>query len=136
VKITADTNLLVRVVVSDDAAQAARARAELTSAAEVAIPIPALCELVWVLRRAYGYTPAEIATAVETLVESAKVSTNRAAVRTGLWFLRAGGDFGDGVIAHQGAEGGSEVLVSFDEEAIALAMARGFPARTPGLAPE
>ena len=50
-KITADTNVLVRALVQDDPEQAKSASALLEQAELVAIPLPVLCELVWVLRR-------------------------------------------------------------------------------------
>src|SRR5579862_1596885 len=53
VKITADTNILVRALTDDDAEQSPRAQAELAQAELVAIPPAALCELVWVLTRGY-----------------------------------------------------------------------------------
>ena len=53
-KITADTNVLVRAVVEDDAEQAAAARALLQRASVIAVPVPVFCELAWVLKRAYG----------------------------------------------------------------------------------
>jgi predicted nucleic-acid-binding protein len=46
-RITADTNVLVRAMTEDDAHQSALAQAALAEADIVALPIPALCELVW-----------------------------------------------------------------------------------------
>ena len=56
-KITADTNVLLRVVVPDDPEQADAARALLQRATVVAIPIPVLCEFAWVLKRTYARGP-------------------------------------------------------------------------------
>ena len=50
-KITVDTNVLVRSCMSDDPAQASIAAKILTDAALIAIALPCLCEFVWVLRR-------------------------------------------------------------------------------------
>ena len=50
-KITADTNVLVRALVQDDPEQAKSASALLEQAELMAVPLPVLCELVWVLRR-------------------------------------------------------------------------------------
>lgn len=52
-KITPDTNVLVRVLVGDDAEQSKVAEALLKKADLIAISIPALCELAWVLSRGY-----------------------------------------------------------------------------------
>jgi predicted nucleic-acid-binding protein len=56
-KVTADTNLLIRIIVRDDERQARAATKLLESADVVALSIPCLCELVWVLGR--GQTLAE-----------------------------------------------------------------------------
>jgi predicted nucleic-acid-binding protein len=45
---------------------------------------------------------------------------DRPAVEAGLAFLDHGGDFADGVIAHQGYELGGDVFVSFDKNAVGL----------------
>jgi predicted nucleic-acid-binding protein len=53
VKITAGTNVLVRAITGDDARQSKLAQDELASADLVALALPALCELVWILARGY-----------------------------------------------------------------------------------
>jgi len=45
-KITADTNVLVRAITGDNARQSKVAQAELAKAEMVALALPALCELV------------------------------------------------------------------------------------------
>jgi predicted nucleic-acid-binding protein len=64
VNISVDTNVLVRSVVGDDKAQAAIANDALKNASAVAVAIPALCEFVWVLRKVYDLSPADIAAAL------------------------------------------------------------------------
>jgi predicted nucleic-acid-binding protein len=54
-KITADTNVLVRAVVADDPAQSQAAIAALRGAEQIAVALPALCEFVWVLRWRRGW---------------------------------------------------------------------------------
>jgi predicted nucleic-acid-binding protein len=125
VKITADTNLLVRAITEDDPRQSALAQAELANADLVALPIPALCELVWVLGRGYGAAATDIAKALRRLLDAANVAVNRPAVEAGLALLDAGGDFADGAIAFEGAWLGAETFVSFDRRAVALLEARG-----------
>ncbi|HEY8289034.1 MAG TPA: type II toxin-antitoxin system VapC family toxin, partial [Acetobacteraceae bacterium] len=97
-KITADTNVLVRALTGDDARQSRIAQAVLADADVVAVTLPALCELVWVLSQGYKITSAEIAIAVRRLIDSVNVVTNQPAVEAGLALLDAGGDFADGVI--------------------------------------
>jgi len=128
-KITADTNVLVRAAVQDDAHQARRAAKVLQEADLVAVPVPVLCELVWVLRRGYKKSAADIASAIHRLINSANVVTNRPAVEAGLSLLEAGGDFADGVIAYEGSWLGAEELVSFDSKAVSVLRALGNRAR-------
>jgi len=52
-KITADTNVLVRAVTGDDAQQSRAAQTALKNADLVALTIPALCELIWMLSQGY-----------------------------------------------------------------------------------
>ena len=129
--ITADTNVLVRAVVQDDARQASQAQALLGQAAVIAIPVPVLCEFAWVLRRTYNRTADEIATAIRALVRSETVSTDLPAVEAGLRALQTGGDFADGAIAHQGESLGGSVFVSFDRRAVARLKERGIEAAEP-----
>ena len=112
-KITADTNLLVRVLVGDDEVQGALAKAALSDAQTVILTLPALCELVWVLSRGYKVSSGEIADALRRLTASAGVVVDRPALQAGLALLEAGGDFADGVIAHLGACAGADAFLSF-----------------------
>ena len=105
-RITADSNLLLRATVRDDPEQASVAEALLRQATLVAVPAPALCEFVWVLRRTYGRSSSEAAAAIEAILRSRTVSTDYPAVEAGLRLLRAGGDFADGVIAPAGRDPG------------------------------
>ena len=127
-KITVDTNVLVRAVMRDDPAQASIAVNILADAQLIAIALPCLCEFVWVLRRVYSLQTADVASAVRSLLVVAKVEMNRPAVEAGLSVLDAGGDFADGVIAYEGNWLGGETFVSFDKKAVALASAQGQPA--------
>lgn len=124
-KITADTNVLVRAVVRDDEQQACAAEKVLREAAIIAVALPSLCEFVWVLRRVYGLDPADIAAAVRALLDTANLVVNRPAAEAGLAMLEAGGDFADGVIAHEGNWLGGETFVSFDRKAVALLLEQG-----------
>ena len=124
-KITADTNVLVRAVTSDDVRQSKIAEAELANADVVALALPALCELVWVLSQGYKIPSAEIAKAIRRLVNGENVAVSRPAVEAGLALLDAGGDFADGVIAYEGSWLGAEMFVSFDKKAVKLMKAQG-----------
>ncbi len=128
-KVAVDTNVLVRAVVQDDPAQARLAVKVLSDAVLIAVALPCLCELVWVLKRVYGFAPADVAAAVRALLAVANVQANRPAVEAGLRMLEAGGDFADGVIAYEGKWLGGETFVSFDKQAVALLTSRSQSAR-------
>lgn len=128
-KLAVDTNVLVRAVVRDHPAQAAIATRVLTNAELIAIALPCLCELVWVLDKVYGFLAADAASAIRALLATANVEMNRPAVEAGLAMLEAGGDFADGVIAYEGNWLGGDTFVSFDKKAVALLKAQGRNAR-------
>ena len=130
-KITADTNVLVRILVGDDAEQSKAAQAILRKAEIVAVSATALCELVWVLSQAYKVSPGDIAHAIRRLIDAENVVVGRPSAEAGLAFLEAGGDFADGVIAHEGNWLGAETFVSFDKKAVRLIEAGGGSARVP-----
>ena len=127
-KITADTNVLVRALTEDDAEQSKAAQLALRKADIVALTIPTLCELVWVLQ-GYKIRPSDIAQAIRDLLNSANVVVNRSTVEAGVAMLDAGGDFADGVIAHEGNWLGADTFVSFDKKAVRLIEAQGKSAR-------
>ena len=131
-KITADTNVLVRAMTGDHARQSRIAQAELANAELVSLALPALCELVWVLSRGYRIPTVEIVAAIQRLIDAENVAVNRPAAQAGLALLQSGGDFADGVIAYEGEWLGAEDFVSFDRKAVELVKAQGRAARLPG----
>ncbi len=124
-KVSVDTNVLVRAVVRDDPGQADVAATVLTDAELIAVATPCLCEFVWVLLRVYGFQQADAASAIRALLAAANVEVNRPAVEAGLRVLDAGGDFADGVIAYEGNWLGGETFISFDKKAVELLTAQG-----------
>jgi predicted nucleic-acid-binding protein len=124
-KVTADTNVLVRAIVEDDKRQSKVAQTELANADVVALTLPALCELVWVLTQGYKIPAVEIAEAIRRLMNGTNVVVNRPAAEAGLALLDAGGDFADGVIAYEGSWLGADTFVSFDKKAVKLMEAQG-----------
>jgi predicted nucleic-acid-binding protein len=128
-KITADTNVLVRAITEDHEYQSKAAQSVLKRAELVAIPLPALCELAWVLSQGYKISLTEIAEAMRRLMNGANVVINRPAAEAGLAMLDAGGDFADGVIAYEGTWLGAETFISFDKRAVRLMEAQGGSAR-------
>jgi predicted nucleic-acid-binding protein len=124
-KITADTNVLVRAVTEDHLHQSKAAQMALKKADVVALAIPALCELVWVLSQGYKIPSGEIAEVIRRLINGANVAVNRPAAEAGLALLDAGGDFADGAIAYEGSWLGADTFVSFDKKAVKLMEAQG-----------
>ena len=128
-KISVDTNVLVRAVMGDDLTQARIATQVLTDAKLIAVALPCLCEFVWVLLRVYRLPPSDAIAAIRALLAATNVETNRPAVEAGLSMLEAGGDFADGVIAYEGNWLGGDTFVSFDIKAVSLLTAQGQSAR-------
>jgi predicted nucleic-acid-binding protein len=67
-----DTNLLVRLLVRDDAAQVEAAEAYIAAGAWV--PHLALAETLWVLDAVHARTPAQLAAAVDLLLNHAQLT--------------------------------------------------------------
>jgi predicted nucleic-acid-binding protein len=128
-KVTLDTNVLVRLATRDDDEQVAVALQALKNASLMAVPNTALCEMVWVLIKGYRYTPAQAAIAVRTLINVKQVVCNTPAALAGLALLESGGDFADGVIAHEGGLLGGQELITFDQQAAKLLKAQNHKVR-------
>lgn len=124
-RITVDTNILVRLVVADDENQNKLALTAMADASLVAISTVSLCELSWVLTRQYAASRTNVANAIRGIVGASNVELNRPAVEAGLAMLDAGGDFADGVIAYEGIWLKSDCFVSFDKKAVKLLAAQG-----------
>lgn len=114
-------------ITGDDARQSRIAQAELANADIVALAIPVLCELVWVLSRGYKHPAADIA--IRRLLAGVNVVGNRPAAEAGSTLLEAGGDFVDGAIGYEGSWLDAETFVSFDGKAVKLMDAQGKSAR-------
>lgn len=123
--VTADANVLIRSLLEDHPVQTMAAKAVLVGAARIAIPLPALCEFVWVLSRSYKMRPANIKTALQNLLNNPKIDVDTAAVEAGLAMLDAGGGFAGGVIAFDGRRLGGDVFTTFDRKAARLIQASG-----------
>jgi predicted nucleic-acid-binding protein len=107
-----DTDILVRALVQDDAAQGRRAQACL-SAQPVYIPITVILELEWVLRSRYAYSAKAIADALEKLaiLENAVVG-EQASVVAAARKMRQGWDFADAL--HHALASGCDDFATFD----------------------
>jgi len=124
-KLTADTNILIRLAIEDAPEQTRLAIEMIRIAEHIAIPLPVLCEFVWVTRRAYRRRSSAVAEAIRKLIANPAVHVDRPAVDAGLAMLDAGGDFADGAIAFTGRRLGGPVFASFDRKAVELVAAAG-----------
>ena len=127
-RITADTNVLLRLILADDETQSLIAVETMEHANLVAVSVHTLCELAWVMERLYKTARPDIAVAIRALIEAENVVINRPMVEAGLTVLDAGGDFADGVIAFDGRFHGGETFVSFDKQAVKLLKKNGITA--------
>lgn len=127
-RITPDTNLLVRIATRDNEAQARIALEIVSTADEVIVPLPCILEFVWVLESVYGYSRKDVSAAIQTLVQTHNVTSDGLIVDAGLRVYAAGGDFADGVIAAAGVSAGSDKFVSFDRKAVKMVNSIGMSA--------
>lgn len=118
-----DTNTVVRYIVQDDAAQAAAASAlienECSSETPGWVDCVVLCELVWVLESAYGYTRATVVEVLRTLLTSAELRVETpdmawSAVRS---YQNAGAGFADCLIGLRNRQAGCAMTATFDKRA-------------------
>lgn len=107
-----DTNVLVRLIVDDDAVQSAAAEKALSSDA-VFIPKTVVVELEWVLRSVYRLSSSTIASVVESLIATRDISIEEApAVEQAVQWFRQGLDLADALHLASGAH--ADGFLSFD----------------------
>ena len=114
-RIAVDTNVLVRYLTWDDEGQAIEAARAIEAADAIVVPTIVLCELVWVLKRAYRYGGPEIIDIIRRLAAMRAVELERPAAEAGIAMLARGGDFADGVIRHEADGAKCECVVTFDQ---------------------
>ncbi|MGE3370409.1 MAG: type II toxin-antitoxin system VapC family toxin [Rhizobiaceae bacterium] len=124
--ITADTNLILRMLLNDDPRQSPAAVRAISDATTVAVTLPTLCEIAWVMRSRFRLSRSDVARFMKTVVATDKIVLDRPAVEAGLALLEAGGDFADGVIAHEGRRLGGDTFVTFDRDAGARVERAGY----------
>jgi predicted nucleic-acid-binding protein len=125
-----DTNVVVRFLTNDDKRQARAARAAI-EAADIFVPTTVMLESEWVLRSGYGFTAAQVATALRGLAGLSGVTIEEPArIAQALDWLDAGMDFADAL--HLAGCGTCEAYLSFDRKLIKVARGRSsVPVTTP-----
>jgi predicted nucleic-acid-binding protein len=117
-----DTNVLVRFLVTDDPAQARKAKAfidRLDHRDERAyVSDIVLCELVWVLTRSYGFERGEILPVLERLAAAKQLRFDSVdnISRALAAFGRGRGDFADYLIREHAKAAGCATVVTFDRK--------------------
>ncbi|MBX7245357.1 MAG: type II toxin-antitoxin system VapC family toxin [Candidatus Sumerlaeaceae bacterium] len=115
-----DTNVLVRYLVQDDAAQAKTATSliEKTSrqGGEFVVNAITLCELVWVLESAYSYSRGQVSHALENILRTAQfvIPDRELAVESHARYQKGRGDFADYFISCLNDRHGAKVTLTFD----------------------
>lgn len=118
-----DTNVLLRYLLKDDAAQAGRAERELERDERFLIDGIVLCELVWVLETGYGFSRTDIVTALEKIVATAQfeIESKDVVVMALDDFRRSAADFSDCLIGRRNRGAGARETVTFDRSLKGLA---------------
>jgi len=125
-----DTNVLVRYITQDDEEQAALAGDWIEYHCSVESPgwisVIVLCEIVWVLTRAYGYDKATVQSVLKCIFLACELAVEQqdhawAALRD---HAKGNADFSDYLIAHMNRSAGCEYTVTFDRKASAHRLVR------------
>ena len=113
-----DTNVLIRYLVRDDLTQAKAASRFIKSTDEkLLINLIVLCEVVWVLRAAYGYGRNVISDVVEKILSTEQLVIEDAEVAwkaLAEYKISRSADFSDCVIGQKNLSLNSEFTVTFD----------------------
>lgn len=120
-----DTNVLIRHLTQDEPEQAARASSLIEQQCSIEEPgyinRVVICEVVWVLERAYRYERHLIASCLETILRTADLRIeNEKAAWAALARYQDGYDFADALIAETNVMAGVSVTATFDRKAAAL----------------
>lgn len=121
-----DTNVLVRHLVQDDPGQSRKATQVITKQCTRDDPgfinRVVLCELVWVLESAYGYSKDTIVPVLEKLLRTSqlKIEDVQAAWTAFRMYQKGKADFADCLLGATNRIGGCEWTVTFDQPASKL----------------
>ncbi|HKO09435.1 MAG TPA: type II toxin-antitoxin system VapC family toxin [Alphaproteobacteria bacterium] len=121
-----DTNVVVRYLAQDDPVQSPKAteliEGRLTEEDPGFVSVVAMAETAWVLERAYGLADAEVAAAIERVLQvDVLLVENEQEVFTAMIALKeARGSFADALIGALGASAGCSRTLTFDRKALRL----------------
>ena len=125
-----DTNVLVRYLVEDDAAQLAAARRCISRCVKegvtLFVPVTVVLELEWVLRKRFGFGKDDVLLALSHLFSAAELTIeSERALEVALQLFRLGtADFADCLHIALAAQAGEQPLWTFDKGAAKVDGAR------------
>ena len=125
-----DTNVLVRYIVQDDAAQLAAARRLIrrgvADGSTLFVPVTVVLELEWVLRSGFGFGKGDVLQALSSLFSAAELSfESERALEVALQLFReSSADFADSLHVALAAQAGEQPLWTFDKAAAKVDGAR------------
>lgn len=112
-----DTNVIVRYLLNDNAQQNAIATQYLdNSEITCVLPVMTFCEIDWVLRKKLKIPRLDVINFFERLTKKPNVVFDKSLFEIGLYFLKNGGDFADGVIAYKATQFDNAKLLTFDKK--------------------
>jgi len=121
-----DSNVLVRYIVQDDAAQLAAARRLIrrcvAQGSALFVPVTVVLELEWVLRAGFGFGKDEVLQTLSSLFSAAALSfESEHALEVALHLFRKGpAGFADCLHVASAAQAGEQPLWTFDKAAASL----------------
>ena len=125
-----DTNVLLRYIVQDDAAQLAAAKRLITrvlgEGSTLFVPVTVVLELEWVLRSSFGFAKDDVLLTLSSLFSAAELSfESEQALEVALHLFREGSaDFADCLHVALAAQAGEQPLWTFDKGAARVNGAR------------
>lgn len=121
--IGSDTNVLIRYIVQDDSEQAMLATEFIENQCNEDNPAfineITLCEVVWVLKRAYKYEKEVILNILQQLLKSCEIiiASEQCAVAAYQDYETGNADFSDYFIVQLNKQHGCRITLSFDKKA-------------------
>jgi predicted nucleic-acid-binding protein len=111
-----DTNVLLRYLLRDEPAQAARAARELERDERFLVGSVVLCQLVWMLESGYGFSRAEVAATLEKILATAQfeIEGKDLALVALDDFRGSTADFSDCLVGRRNRAAGAAETVTFD----------------------
>lgn len=125
-----DTNVLVRYVVEDDAAQLAAAKRLISryvgEGLTLYVPVTVVLELEWVLRSSFGFPKEDVLLTLSSLFSAAELTfeSERALEVALQLFRKSSADFADCLHVALATQAGEQPLWTFDKGAAKVSGAR------------